>query len=184
MILKSELSARRIRSASKILRKGKEEVVMVLRVDKEKGYIDLSKRRVQPEDVPNALQKYNMSKLVQTIMRYVAIKNSTPILSLYEKIVWPLTHKYKHCYNAFRAYVLNGDDSVFKGLDVNPELLESLKDKIKTKMAKQDVKIRAEMDITCFSQEGIIGIKNALSEGLKLSTPQVPLSVYIYIYIY
>lgn len=30
---------------------GRQEPVMVLRVDKEKGYIDLSKRRVAAEDI-------------------------------------------------------------------------------------------------------------------------------------
>lgn len=51
VILLSELSRRRIRSINKLIRVGRNEVVMVLRVDKEKGYIDLSKRRVSPDDV-------------------------------------------------------------------------------------------------------------------------------------
>ena len=37
MILMTELSRRRIRSINKLLRVGKQEVVMVLRVDKERG---------------------------------------------------------------------------------------------------------------------------------------------------
>jgi len=39
MILLSELSRRRIRSIQKLIRVGRNEVVVVLRVDKEKGWI-------------------------------------------------------------------------------------------------------------------------------------------------
>jgi translation initiation factor 2 subunit 1 len=39
MILLSELSRRRIRSIQKLIRVGRNEVVVVLRVDKEKGSI-------------------------------------------------------------------------------------------------------------------------------------------------
>ncbi|KYQ49721.1 Eukaryotic translation initiation factor 2 subunit 1 [Trachymyrmex zeteki] len=46
MILLSELSRRRIRSINKLIRVGKTEPVVVIRVDKEKGYIDLSKPKV------------------------------------------------------------------------------------------------------------------------------------------
>lgn len=41
MILLSELSRRRIRSIQKLIRVGRNEVVVVLRVDKEKGTIYL-----------------------------------------------------------------------------------------------------------------------------------------------
>ena len=51
MILLSELSRRRIRSINKLIRIGKSECVVVIRVDKEKGYIDLSKRRVLPGNI-------------------------------------------------------------------------------------------------------------------------------------
>jgi translation initiation factor 2 subunit 1 len=39
MILLSELSRRRIRSIQKLIRIGRNEVVVVLRVDKEKGWL-------------------------------------------------------------------------------------------------------------------------------------------------
>ncbi len=42
----------------------------MLRVDKEKGYIDLSKRRVSPEDIIRCEEKYNKSKAVHSIMRH------------------------------------------------------------------------------------------------------------------
>merc|ERR1719245_2064072 len=45
MILMSELSRRRIRSVNRLIRVGRQEIVAVLRVNKEKGYIDLSKKK-------------------------------------------------------------------------------------------------------------------------------------------
>jgi translation initiation factor 2 subunit 1 len=43
MILLSELSRRRVRSIQKIIRAGRNEVVVVLRVDKEKGFAQIIK---------------------------------------------------------------------------------------------------------------------------------------------
>lgn len=62
MILLSELSRRRIRSINKLIRIGKSECVVVIRVDKEKGYIDLSKRRVLPEDIVSCEDKFAKGK--------------------------------------------------------------------------------------------------------------------------
>merc|ERR1712072_1457171 len=61
MILLSELSRRCIRSINKLIRVGRTEPVVVIRVDKDKGYIDLSKRRVSPEDVAQTEEKFNKS---------------------------------------------------------------------------------------------------------------------------
>lgn len=45
MILLSELSRRRIRSIQKLIRVGRNEVVVVMRVDKEKGELTVSSGR-------------------------------------------------------------------------------------------------------------------------------------------
>jgi translation initiation factor 2 subunit 1 len=102
MILLSELSRRRIRSIQKLIRVGRNEVVVVLRVDKEKGYIDLSKRRVSPEDIGKCEERYNKSKMVHSILRHVAEKTKTPIEELYTKIGWPLNKKFGHAVDAFK----------------------------------------------------------------------------------
>jgi len=77
MILLSELSRRRIRSIQKLIRVGRNEVVVVLRVDKEKGYIDLSKRRVSPEDITKCEERFMKARTVASIMRHVASRLPT-----------------------------------------------------------------------------------------------------------
>ena len=124
MILLSELSRRRIRSINKLVRVNRTEIVMVIRVDKEKGtlvnqrrrnfarklttcagYIDLSKRRVSPEDIVKCEERYNKSKMVHSIMRHVAEKTLVPIEQLYESIAWPLNRKYGHAIDAFKLSI-------------------------------------------------------------------------------
>jgi DNA polymerase-3 subunit epsilon len=43
-----------------------------MQVDEERGYIDLSKKRVDPEDVVHMEEKWNKSKAVHSIMRHLA----------------------------------------------------------------------------------------------------------------
>ena len=105
MILLSELSRRRIRSIQKLIRVGRNEVVVVLRVDKEKGYIDLSKRRVSPEDIIMCEERFNKGKMVASIMRHVAEKTNTPMETLYQSIGWPLNKKYGHAVDAFKLSI-------------------------------------------------------------------------------
>src|SRR3569833_4596480 len=100
MILLSELSRRRIRSIQMLIRVGRNEVVVVLRVDKEKGYIDLSRRRVTPEDVKLCEERYNKSKMVHSIMRHVAEATQTPILTFFVFFGWPLFLSYGHAIDA------------------------------------------------------------------------------------
>lgn len=103
MILLSELSRRRIRSINKLVRVNRTEIVMVIRVDKEKGYIDLSKRRVEPEDVVKCEERYNKAKAVHSVLKYVAETKGMKLETLYQRIGWPLYKKYKHAYDAFKV---------------------------------------------------------------------------------
>ncbi|KZT62411.1 translation initiation factor eIF-2 alpha subunit [Calocera cornea HHB12733] len=176
MILLSELSRRRIRSIQKLIRVGRNEVVVVLRVDKEKGYIDLSKRRVSAEDVLKCEERYNKSKTVHSIMRNVGEKLHVDLEVLYDQIVWPLGDKYGHPYDAFKLAVTEGD-TVFEGITAPPSTIAEVRANIGRRLTPQPVKIRADIEVTCFGYDGIDAIKTALKAGEALSTPEIPIKV-------
>ncbi|KAH7918643.1 eukaryotic translation initiation factor 2 subunit alpha [Leucogyrophana mollusca] len=227
MILLSELSRRRIRSIQKLIRVGRNEVVVVLRVDREKGYIDLSKRRVSPEDITKCEERYMKSKAVASIMRHVASKlpsidaNVNPsadeppahepaekeskksrraakketqedpaveeagtggpseeerLERLYEQVAWPLGHKYGHPYDAFKV-ALTEQESVLASLPtpVSPSAISILMSTIARRLTPQPIKLRADIELTCYTPAGIDAIKKALKAGEKESNETVPI---------
>lgn len=66
------------------------------------GYIDLSKRRVEPEDVTKCEDRYNKAKAVHSVLRWVAENKNITLESLYQSVGWPLYKKYGHAYDAFK----------------------------------------------------------------------------------
>jgi len=198
MILLSELSRRRIRSIQKLIRVGRNEVVVVLRVDKEKGYIDLSKRRVSPEDITKCEERYTKSKTVASIMRHVASRSGgvaepekedgqdgeaaavgeteeERLENLYEQIAWPVGKKYGHPYDAYKL-ALTEPDQVFSGLPpIAPATLAFLRATIARRLTPQPIKLRADIELTCYQPAGIDAIKKALRAGEQVSTEAVPI---------
>ncbi|KIY44114.1 hypothetical protein FISHEDRAFT_67787 [Fistulina hepatica ATCC 64428] len=198
MILLSELSRRRIRSVQKLIRVGRNEVVVVLRVDKEKGYIDLSKRRVSPEDITKCEDRYMKSKTVASILRHVASRlpresgaaaagslgggeepdahTDAALEQLYETIAWPLAEIFPHPYDAFKL-ALTEPKGVWDKLPapMDAHVLELLTVTIARRLTPQPIKIRADIELTCYTPAGIDAIKKALRAGEKQSTDAVPI---------
>lgn len=52
MIPFTEVTKRRVNTVSRLVKVGKIEIMMVLRVDPVKGYIDLSKKKVHMDEQP------------------------------------------------------------------------------------------------------------------------------------
>jgi len=185
MILLSELSRRRIRSINKLLRVGRNEVVMVLRVDKEKGYIDLSKRRVSPEEVIACEDKYNKAKAVHGVLRHLAEKRKLYLEDLYESIGWPLYRKYGHAYDAFKlaladeAGITNDEnqDDPLEELNIPNDLKEELKTYIRRRLAPQPIKIRSDVEVSCYTYEGIDAIREALFAAMDVGTESMPIKI-------
>uniref|UniRef100_A0A7R9V919 S1 motif domain-containing protein n=1 Tax=Chlamydomonas euryale TaxID=1486919 RepID=A0A7R9V919_9CHLO len=186
MILLSELSRRRIRSITKLIKVGRQEPVMVLRVDKEQGYIDLSKRRVSPDDAAKCEERYNKSKLVHSIMRHVAETTKSDVEALYQSITWPLYRIFGHAFDAFKIMVADNGAAIVarleedKGGPIEPlteEVKEALLKNVKRRMTPQPLKVRADVELSCFAYDGVEHIKSAMRSAEACSTEDAPVKM-------
>lgn len=182
MILLSELSRRRIRSINKLIRVGRNECVVVIRVDKTKGYIDLSKRRVSPEEVKKCEEKFTRGKTVASILRHVGeilhYETDEQLEELFEKTAWLFDEKYRAtggAYEAFKHAV--AEPSILDECILDEETKEVLISNINRRMMPQAVKVRSDIEVSCYSYEGIDAVKEALKEGLKLSSEEMPIKI-------
>lgn len=166
LILPSELSKRRFRSINKLIRVGRQEVVMVVRVDTEKGYVDLSKKRVAPEDIASTEEKFSRSKKVYLTARQAATQLDVPVEEINRKAVWPLYRKYGHAYDGLKEAVENPDQA-FEGTDCPEEIVEALVKDMKLRLAPQAVKLRARIQLSCTGAEGVLGVKESLIAAVR-----------------
>ncbi|OZC07781.1 SPFH/Band 7/PHB domain protein [Onchocerca flexuosa] len=182
MILLSELSRRRIRSVNKLIRVGRNECVVVIRVDKEKGYIDLSKRRVYSKDSIQCEERFAKAKAVNSILRHVADQlgydSEEQLEELYDKTAWYFDRKLKRkgaAFDIFKKAI--SDPTALDECDITPDVREKLLIDIKKRLTPQAVKIRADIEVSCFAYDGIDAVKNALIKGQKCSTPEMPIKI-------
>jgi translation initiation factor 2 subunit 1 len=142
----------------------------------QQGYIDLSKRRVSPEDIIKCEERYNKSKMVHSIMRHVAEKTAHPILELYETIAWPLHKKYGHSIDAFKLSITNPD--VWTDIKFPNDVVKNeLQSYIGKRLTPQPTKVRADVEVTCFGYEGIDAVKEALRKAEEKNTPETQVKV-------
>jgi len=182
MILLSELSRRRIRSMNKLIRIDSVEPVVVIRVDEDKGYIDLSKRRVGREDIIKCRERYSDAKSVNSILRHIGelqgFTENEQLENLYIRTAWHLEEKFKNkrsAYDIFKEAV--NDESLLEDCGLNEECKKTLISQLQLKLQAQAVKIRADIECTCFQYEGINAIKRALRAGLALGTEDIPIII-------
>jgi translation initiation factor 2 subunit 1 len=149
---------------------GKIEICTVLSIDKNQN-IDLSKRRVQKKEIAAFQMKFNECKTVHSILRHVSEVSKIEFSSLLEEICWPLYEDPKYNFHAFNAFLMAiNEPEIFVHIDyaVRGILLEQ----IKFKLTPPTIKIKTEIQITCYTEEGIDAIKAALKEGEKISTEE------------
>merc|ERR1712063_15611 len=175
MILSSEVSRKRIRSIHKYLRIGKQDVMQVLRVDKEKGYIDLSKKYVTDDYVEPTIERFTKSKTVHSIMKHCAVTCGMPVKDLLEKVAWPLYDEYSNEDEEEEGHALDGlhaillDPTLLDKYELEDNVKDCLIKEITHRLAEQPFKIQAQVDLTCFTTEGVRAIQEALNAGKQLA---------------
>ena len=72
-LLSTEVTKKRVKLVNNYMKVGKQEPMMVIRVDREKRYIDLSKKRVLAVDAATTEMHFKKVKMPHNILKHVAV---------------------------------------------------------------------------------------------------------------
>lgn len=157
-------------------KRAKKEVFTVIKVDEEGGFIDVTKRKVDQEREKVIKDRYEKGKKVQDVLKSICLLPGTDLEQLYTEIVWPLEDKYKSPFHAFQDAVFAFDE-VIKPLGLETKLEEVFKKELMRRFKPYKFKIKATFSLNCYTKKGVLAIKEALEEGMKVSEEDVVLDI-------
>ena len=120
LILAANTTRKRVKNVKKLLRLGTQDYMQVIAVDKEGGFIDLSKKTLKVEDAEGKKKEFDKAKVVHLILRLTAHNMKCKLIDLYEAFAWDLYDKFDHAYDAFKL-CLTDPDVVFSKIDITED---------------------------------------------------------------
>lgn len=154
----------------------KQEVCYVIRVDKEKKFIDLSKKQINTEQAKICEENYEKAKKIQNLFFPLCTALKMDMIEFYELIVWPLETEEKSAYEVFQEAIFDFE-GIIGPLNLPEKVKSAFKKELSKKFTPPEVKIKATFEVSCFTRRGVEDIKEALAEGKKLTQDDLTLEV-------
>ncbi|MDH5658015.1 MAG: translation initiation factor IF-2 subunit alpha [Nitrosopumilus sp.] len=160
----SEIAPGWIRSVSRFVRDGEKKVLLVKKVNPQRGDIDLSLKQVSKDQKKQKLKEVKKFEKGKTILQNVKEKAKLTDEEI-EKLEDSIYSKFDSVYDAFIEIGRNGIESVkeLKLAKKTSAVIEEICSKIKL----PSVEIRGIMEITSEQSDGVEIIKKILLDVLK-----------------
>ena len=160
----SEIAPGWIRSVNRFVRDGEKKVLLVKKVNSQRGDIDLSLKQVSKDQKKQKLKEVKKFEKGKTILKNVQDKAKLSDDEI-EKLEDSIYSKFDSVYDAFISIGRNGIDSV-KELKLAKKT-SSVIEEICSKIKLPSVEIRGIMEITNNKSDGVEIIKKALLDVIK-----------------
>ncbi|KAH9598985.1 S1 domain [Trypanosoma melophagium] len=181
----TEITRLRIRAIGKVIKVGKSEAAQVIRIDKDKGYIDLSKKQVTPKEAKECEARFFKGNEVRSIVCHVADECGIPATQAMEMIAYPLYRREpgKHAWNWLHQLNHSHDvEGILGPLNLPEKVQQVLLTTLEHSMRTEITTIHADIEMTCFQCDGVNALREVLLIGRNFKQneePQIPISVTI-----
>ncbi|MCX8176576.1 MAG: translation initiation factor IF-2 subunit alpha [Candidatus Bathyarchaeota archaeon] len=160
----SEISSGWVKNIYDYVREGQKLVLKVLRVDKEKGHVDLSLRRVSKREKQEKMAEWKRKKRALSILEAAAQKVNLDPEKLVNEIVPVFEDKLGGLYEGLEELVEKGEELAEK-LKLPSEWVKAIYDVAKQKIKPQAVSIKGILKLTTTAPNGVEIIKKILMES-------------------
>jgi translation initiation factor 2 subunit 1 len=161
----SEISSSWIRNIRDFVREGQKVVLKVIRVNLEKGHIDLSLRRVTKRAKIEKIRSWKQDRKAETLLRDVAEKVGLPTEEIYEKAGALLEEKYG-LYDGFEKIAKEGPE-VLTEIGVPGKLAKAFAEVAEERIRLKMVKVKGTLEIRCMKPNGVKIIKDSFLNAKK-----------------
>ncbi len=168
MIHISEISSRWIKNIRNFVRIGQRIVLRVIRVDPEKGHVDLSLRRVNSAQKENRMKEWKYALKFENLLQFLTETTDLTLDQAYELIGFPVLDSFYTYQEAIEELKENGksilDDIKTVSEDVKEKFLKIVDENVKI----STVNIVGKIVISYNAENGIDLVKEALSKAKKV----------------
>lgn len=161
----SEISSSWIRNIRDFVREGQKVVLKVLRVDAEKGHIDLSLRRVTKREKIEKVLSWKKDRKAEALLRSVAEKAGLSDEEIYEKAAVLIDEKYG-LYEGFEKAAREGAEVLTK-IGVPEKLAEAFAKVAQERIHVKMVKVKGIIEVRCMKPNGVKIIKESFLNAKK-----------------
>ncbi len=161
----SEISPGRIRNIRDYVVEGKKVVCKVLRIDRAKGHIDLSLRRVNDNQKRIKINEIKQEQKAEKIVEQIAKNNNQQPKDLYIKLKEKVFKKYDDLTSCFKEVVKK--ESLLQDLGISKDIADQLTEIIKVRFKEEGVEISGTLKLKSFEPDGIEIIKKSLQDAEK-----------------
>jgi len=162
----SEIAPGRIRNIREYVQEGKKVVCKVLRIDRERGHIDLSLRRVNEGQKREKLNELKQEVLAEKIVEHIAHKHKKEVPAVYNAVTDAVFKKYPLLFPAFKDVAEKKADLAAMGVD--KEYAADLTEEIRKRLVAEEVSIKGKLTLSTTVQNGIQLIRDALTQALAI----------------
>ncbi len=157
----SEIEARMLRRFRHLYHPGNKIVVKVTRVNRKRGYVDVSLKKVLEGEKRRKMIWWKRQTKAVTLIELVAKKLGKSVDEAYEKVIWPLEDYYGDLMTALEYASLEGAEAL-KNAGIPEEWIEPIVETAKKHVKVSHIKISGLMTIQSFAPDGIERIRNLL----------------------
>jgi translation initiation factor 2 subunit 1 len=161
----SEMSSSWVRNIRDFVREGQKVVLKVLRVDVEKGHIDLSLRRVTKRERIEKMMSYKKERKADSLLRDVAERIGLPVEEVYEK-AGAVVEKEFGLYEGFEKAAKEGAEVLTK-IGVPEQIASAFAGVAQERIRVAMVKVKGIVEVKCAKPNGVKLIKEAFLNAKK-----------------
>ena len=164
MIHISEIALSWVRNIRNFVREKQKVIAKVLRINPQKGFIDLSLRRVTEQQRRQKIQEWKRVQKSEKLLEMAASKIGKTLDEAYEEIGNPLEAAYGSIYNGFELISEKGS-TILESLGIKKDWIKIITEIAKTHVEPPKVNIARTVEMTCWKRSGIDAVKKAFREA-------------------